>query len=98
MNMQKVMNVKKGKNNFVFGRRTLYGQLIDSACARYGWSFDYVLWGISYLNLQMLVADQEVSVFLSDKELKEVHITNDREVINADDPANQERIKAMFND
>lgn len=97
-NMQKVMSVKQGKNNFVFGRRTLFGQLIDSACSRYGWTFEYVIWGISYQNLQLLVADQEVSVFLSDKELKEVHITNDREVINADDPSNMERIKAMFND
>lgn len=84
--MQKVSKVKQSKNNFVFGRRTIYGQLIDAACARYGWTLDYVLWGISYVNLQMLIQDQESSVFLSDKELKEVHISNDREVINGDDP------------
>lgn len=96
--MKKISTAKSNKNSFVFGRRTMYGQLLDAACERYGWSVDYVLWGISYVNLQMMLADQEVSIFLSDKERKNLRMSNDREIINADDPKMKERIMAEFND
>lgn len=69
-----VLKVKKDRNTFFFGGKTIYGTLLDFACERYGWTFDYVVWGISYTNLMMLYKDQSTSVYLSDEELKQAHI------------------------
>lgn len=41
---------KKVQNQYVFGGKSIWGALIDAACERYGWTFDYVVWGISYNN------------------------------------------------
>ena len=46
----------KGEGSSTFGGKSIYGLLIDFACQRYGWTMDYVLWGISYVNLNMLFA------------------------------------------
>ncbi|MFK2700239.1 hypothetical protein ACIXR5_12525 [Bacteroides fragilis] len=92
---EKAMKAKRDNNSFVFGGKSIYGTLISSACERYGWTFEYVVWGISYANLQLLLADSITSIYLSDEERKRVNIPKDRNVINADDPANMARIKAM---
>lgn len=83
--MQHVMRVKSNKNNVSFGARSVWGAIIDNACERYGWSYQYVLWGISYCNLRLLLADQSRSVYLTDDERKKLHISNDRDVVRADD-------------
>lgn len=81
--------------NVSFGGLSTYGALIDFACQRYGWTMDYVVWGISYLNLQMLMADAVTSIFLSKEEMKKLHISQDRTFINGDDPSSMDKIKAM---
>ena len=91
----KAMRAKKNNNSLTFGGKSIYGTLIDTACQRYGWTFEYVVWGISYANLQLLLADSVTSIYLSDEERKRVNIPQDRDIINADDPANMARIKAM---
>lgn len=91
----KAMRARKDTGSLVFGGKSIYGTLIDAACERYGWTFDYVVWGIGYINLQLLLSDSVTSVYLTDKERKRVHIPRDRNVIKADDPANFVRIKAM---
>lgn len=91
----KAMRAKNNNNSLVFGGKSIYGTLIDTACERYGWTLEYVVWGISYANLQLLLADSITSIYLSDEERKRVNIPKDRNVINADDPANMARIKAM---
>lgn len=91
----KAMRAKKNNNSLTFGGKSIYGTLIDTACQRYGWTFEYVVWGISYANLQLLLADSVTSIYLSDEERKRVDIPQDRDIINADDPANMARIKAM---
>ena len=69
----KVMAVKKkDKNTLSFAGKSVWGSLIDPACERYGWSYQYVLWGISYSNLQLLMADQIKNIYLTDDELKKV--------------------------
>lgn len=86
--MAKVMKVKsKDRNTLTFGGKSVWGTLIDSACERYGWSYQYVLWGVSYSNLQLLFADQIRQIFLSDDERKQIHITNGEEVVSADNAA-----------
>lgn len=91
----KAMRAKKDNNSLTFGGKSIYGTLIDTACQRYGWIFEYVVWGISYANLQLLLADSVTSIYLSDEERKRVNIPQDRDIINADDPANMAKIKAM---
>ena len=91
----KAMRAKKDNNSLTFGGKSIYGTLIDVACERYGWTFDYVVWGISYANLQLLLSDSVTSIYLSDEERKRVNIPQDRNVINADDPENMEKIKSM---
>lgn len=91
----KAMKAKGDSGSLVFGGKSVYGTLIDSACERYGWTFDYVVWGISHANLQLLLADSATTVYLSDKERKKARIPKDRSIINGDDPASMARIKAM---
>lgn len=96
--MRKVLKVKENKNNYTFGGKSLYGSLIDSACQRYGWTMDYVVWGISYTNLQMLLLDQQSSIYLSDAERKHCHVSQDGAYINGDSKENMRRIRAQFSD
>ena len=89
---------KSNKNNFEFGGKTIYGTLIDVACERYGWPYDYVLWGISLVNLQLMLSDKIQSVYLTDDELKKIPsrlLKNGRDIINADSKESQELIKSM---
>lgn len=90
--------VQKSKSDFQFGGKSIYGTLIDQACERYGWKYDYVMWGISFVNLQLLLADKVREVYLSDDEKKKVQsslLNEDRDVINADKKENMERILSM---
>lgn len=93
---EKVAKLKNKEGGSIsFGGLSVYGTLIDFACERYGWTFDYVVWGISYVNLQMLMADSITSVYLNKEEMKKLHIPQDRTFINGDDPKNIEKIKSM---
>lgn len=83
--MHEVMEAKDTKNTFSFGAKTIYGSLIDTACERYGWTYDYVVWGISYTNLRLLLADRNTSIFLSEEEAKRVHIINPSRTIDGND-------------
>lgn len=95
----KVLKCKKeNRNTFSFGGKSIYGTMIDYFCQRYGWTMDYIVWGISYNNLQMLMADAVTTIHLDDKELKKCRVSSNREYINADDPNNAERIRKMFSD
>lgn len=93
---RKIYELKSKGNGIVsFGGTSVYGKLIDVACHRYGWTIDYVVWGISYINLQMIIADAMTSVCLSSDEIKKLHISTDGIYISGDDPANMEEIKNM---
>lgn len=74
--MHKAVQAKDTSNTFTFGGKTVWGTLLDKACERYGWTLDYVLWGISLVNLQMMLADSVTSVYLTDAEKKKAHLTN----------------------
>lgn len=95
--MRKVMAAKKSKNNINFGGKSYYGSLIDAACERYGWTLEYVVWGISYTNLRMLLADKVSSIYVSDDELKKLPASalNDNGVVRADSEEGKELIRSM---
>lgn len=95
---EKIASVKKNKgNSLVFGGKSLYGTLIDTACERYGWEVGYVLWGVSLINLNMLLADSVQSVFLTKEEVKEAHISTDGIYLDARDPKNLREIQRLIN-
>ncbi|WP_106828062.1 hypothetical protein [Parabacteroides pacaensis] len=95
---KRIAIVKKNNSSISFGGNSMYGTLIDFACQRYGWTMDYVVWGISYANLKMLMADAITTVCLSAEERKQLHIFDDKEYINADDPKNKELIRELLKD
>jgi len=84
--LERVAKAKdKNKNSFDFGGKSIWGSLIDGACERYGWSFQYILWGISYSNLRLLLSDYTKTIFLTDEERKRAHLSNDKVVVKAED-------------
>lgn len=94
---QRIYEYKKSKGgSLTFGGRSLYGIILDAACERYGWEYGYTLWGISSLNLNMLLADSVQSVYLSKDEASEAHISTDGIYIDMSDPENaRENARAL---
>lgn len=78
-----------------FGGKTIYGTLIDAACSRYGWTKEYVVWGIDLVSLQTILADTINSICLSDEEMKAlgIHSTHDQKF--GMTPEDIARLKAM---
>lgn len=95
---KRISGIKAGGNYLSFGGNSTYGTLIDYACQRYGWTFDYVVWGISYTNLRMLMADAVTTIHLSSDEMKKLGKADNGEVIDANDPSNREKIKELLQD
>jgi len=78
-----------------FCGKSVFGSLIVPACEKLNLTPMQVIWGISYTLLRMLMSDAPVTVYLSDKERKRVHIPTDRSRINADTKEGMEQIKRM---
>lgn len=94
--LRRVMEAKDKGNTLTFGCKSVYGALIGAACERYGWTADYVLWGISYTNLRLMLMDAQQSVYLSDEELKRCPASVRGNVISGDDPeAVREAIRSI---
>lgn len=94
--MAKANRAKKNKNTLTFGGVTTWGSMCDAACERYGWTLDYVLWGISYANLMLMLRDKVTSVYLTDEELRRAHVSRDRTAFDGNDPnALREAFKRM---
>lgn len=69
---EEVQSVRNNGRSLLFGGRSLYGSLIDFFANRYGWTMDYIVWGVSYVNLMILYADHPESVYLSDEEFNKL--------------------------
>lgn len=95
--MARISKIKgRSGNSVTFGGRSVLGSLIVPACEKLNMTPRQVVWDISYPFLQMLMADAVTSVYLTDEERKETGIISGRTVLDADDPANADRIMAMF--
>ena len=95
--MNSVLKAKSQGGSMSFGGKTLIGAVIDQACERYGWTVDYVVWGISYSTLRLMMADRVNTLYLSEDERNKVpaHILQrDEDVIRASRET-MEQIKAM---
>lgn len=95
--MNSVLKIKSQGGSLSFGGKTLVGAVIDQACERYGWTVDYVVWGISYSTLRLMMADRVNTLYLSEDERNKVpaHILQrDEDVIRASRET-MEQIKSM---
>ena len=99
--LTKINNAKQQKSSdsttITLNGKSIYGTLIDVACERYGWTFDYVVWGISLLNLNMLLADHITSLFLTKDEKKLCGASADSNVISLKDLRNLKNAKDLIN-
>ncbi len=98
--MSAIVRIKErgNKNNITFGGKSVYGTLIDVACERYGWTKEYVVWGIDYTSLRLMLADKINSMYLTDDDLKKIPrhlLISSASTVKADDPKNREVIKNM---
>lgn len=83
--MSRVNQAKNTITQYVFGGKTVWGALIDAACERYGWTYDYVVWEISYNNLTLMLKDKITSIYLSEEEQKKAHIAGANEKVMSGD-------------
>ena len=97
-NMRRVASFKKNDTPS-FGGVTIFGQLIDPAMERYGWSYEYTIWGVSYAALTVLLADKVTQVFLSDEERKKLpaHLLDKGPKMSADNPEELQKFINMSN-
>ena len=95
--MRRVASYKKNDTP-MFGGKTIFGQLVDPACERYGWTYEYAVWGISYAALTALTADKVTSIILTEEEKKGVpkHLLDTEDAISGDDPRNWAKVKQLM--
>jgi hypothetical protein len=41
----------------VIGGRSIWGNTFHVLIEKFGWTLDYILWGISFVNIQMILLD-----------------------------------------
>lgn len=82
--------------SLVFNGKSIYGTLIDVACERYGWTMEYVVWGISLVNLNMLMADKVVSVYLTKEESRKAAVPHNRNIVKMDGRMTKEQLRAIL--
>jgi len=97
--MAAVARHKEKGGGIAFGGKTLFGQLIDPACERYGWTYEYAVWGISAAVLELMMADKVTEVFLTDEEKKKIpkHLIETEDIVSGDDPKNWKRMEQIMN-
>lgn len=86
----------KDKGGVSAGGVSIYGSVIDAACERYGWTYEYVVWGISYTNLQLMLADAPRTIFLNEEERKRVGSLIDTDRVNGDSAEGMNRLKELI--
>ena len=94
--LSRVVKVKKNGGSVSFGGRAVWGRLVDPVCERYGWTMHYVLWGISFANLRLLLADYVRTVYLSEEERKKANVSTDGIVLQMDGNANAAELEAFI--
>jgi len=97
--MAAIMRHKDKGNSIAFGGKSIFGQLIDPACERYGWTYDYAVWGVSADVLELLMADKVSEIMLTEDERKKIpaHLLESEDVISGDDPKNWARMQKLMN-
>jgi hypothetical protein len=83
--MQKAHRAKDpNSGSLTFNGKTIYGSFIGHFCKEYGWTFQYVMWGVSYVNLKLLAADEVTTMYMSKEELHRSGVPTDRSAATMD--------------
>lgn len=77
-----------------FGGKTLWGIYLDNLCKRYGWTLDYLIWGISWVNLNMMWLDG-IEARFPDSDEKDSNAGDDG-YVDGDDPDNMDKIRQIM--
>lgn len=95
--LQKVMKVKKkhDDNSLSFCGLSLFGTFIGQL-KEMGYSDNEILYEKGYTYLRLMLADKIVQVILTDDEKKELPSSVGGSFMDANDPENAEKIKALF--
>ena len=95
--MNRIMKIKRkhGKNNIMFGGKSLFGSFIGQL-KEMGYTDDQIRFELGYTYLSMMLADKVTSMYLSDEELKEIPTDMGGAMIDAGNPAMKSAVKNMF--
>lgn len=95
--IKKIQKAKDdNKSSVQVGGVSMFGSLIDAACERYKWTYQYVLWGISYDSLQLMMADMVQSIYMTEQELKRAKISTDGINLSGDSQENINLFKNLI--
>lgn len=92
---RKAIRAKDKGSSLNVGGVSIFGNLIDVACERYGWTYQYVLWGISYNVLQVMLADVVQNIYLTAKERARTHINEDGRILRGESQADIDYFKSL---
>jgi len=88
------------RSSISYGGVSIYGTLLSFFAEKFGWSIDYIVWGVSYTNLMLMYFDYPESIYMSEEEIDKLpfDMRNDMvKAIDANDPKNAKMIMEMFN-
>lgn len=94
---KKALKAKDPSTSLQVGGASILGNLIDVACERYGWSYQYVLWGISYNALRVMMSDIIQTIYLTDKERARAHINDDGRILHGENQQDIDYFKTFCN-
>lgn len=89
------MRAKDKSSSLSVGGVSIFGNLIDFACEKFGWTYQYVLWGVSYNVLQLMIADMPQSIYLTEKERARAHINDDGRILRGESQADVDYFKSL---
>jgi len=69
--LQQALKVKKIRNSLSFGGKSIFGGFIASL-KKLGFTVDEIVWECSFSFLQLVLMDEQVSLYLSDEELSQL--------------------------
>ena len=91
-----IAKIKKDTAHTIsFGGLTIYGSLISAAMSAFHMTFWDVVWGISLVNLRMLLADNVSSVYLSDEEAQKLGFESESKEKYGMTPEDMAKLRSM---
>lgn len=75
-----------------YGGNSIYGT-VDAILSKYHWTYDYLLWGVSWANVLLMMADAQRTDYESSRENKAK--SGDNDVLDLSDPKNIEKLRRM---
>jgi hypothetical protein len=97
--LREINRVKESRSKSVtkvYGGHSVFGLMLDRAAERYGWTKDYIMWGIDYTSLKLMLTDSLNSVYMSADEAKAAGVSADDTVIDMTTREGAQRFREMM--